>query len=302
MWNSFTYECTALKRWCWLAFSYARITQRRIFPPGGRRARSARRMDAFFLLLLSFILLVLLTGCRGGEAAGSDTLTISAASSLTLAFEEIGEAFTQEHGTTIAFNFASSGQLAQQIEEGAPVDVFASADVDYVDEIAAQDLIVPDSQRIYARGRLTIWTQSDGEADITRIEQLGEPAVRTIAIANPDVAPYGRAAREALQAAGIWEAVQPKIIIGDNVRQAFQYGETDNVDVVLAPLSLSKQSDGHWELVPTDMHAPIDHALAIVRDAPNPDGARAFVDFLMGPTGRALLEKHGLEPAEDASE
>lgn len=263
---------------------------------------SHSRILSFFLLLFLFGLMFTSMGCRGGVAAGSDTLTVSAASSLTPAFEEIGEVFTQEHGTTIAFNFASSGQLAQQIEEGAPVDVFVSANGDYVDEIAAQGLIVPDSQRVFARGRLTIWTHADSNVEVTRIEQLAEPAVKTIAIANPDVAPYGRAARDALQAAGIWEEVQDKIVIGDNVRQAFQYGETGNVDVVLAPLSLSVQSDGRWELLPASVHAPIDHAFAIVRDAPDPDGARVFVDFLMGPTGQMLLERHGLEPAEDVGE
>lgn len=272
---------------------------------GQRRKHHAYIWPALphLVLLLSTVFAIVLAGCGASARTADDTLTVSAASSLTVAFEEMGEAFTGENGTTIAFNFASSGQLAQQIEEGAPVDVFASANVAYVDEIAALNLIAPDSQRVYAHGRLTVWTRSDSDLAITTIEELTEPAVKTIAIANPDVAPYGRAAREALQTAGIWEAVQPKIVVGDNVRQAFQYGETGNADVVLAPLSLSVQSDGRWELVPADMHAPIDHALAIMKNAPNPEGAQAFVDFLMGPTGRALLEKHGLEPAtQDVSE
>lgn len=242
-------------------------------------------------------LLLVIAGAGCARPAGSTSpLTVSAASSLTGAFDEIGAAFTAETGVPVTFNFAASGQLAQQIAEGAPVDLFASANVAYVDELVAQDVIVPGSKRVYAYGRLTLWTRADAGLRIERLEDLTTPQVETVAIANPDLAPYGHAAREALQAVGIWEAVQPKLVIGENVRQTFQYGETGNVDVVVAPLSLSIRSDGHWGYVPADLHAPIVHALAIMKNAPNAADARTFVAFLMGPAGRSILEQHGLEP------
>jgi molybdate transport system substrate-binding protein len=117
--------------------------------------------------------------------------------------------------------------------------------------------------------------------------------VTRIAIANPDHAPYGLAAKQALQSAGIWDRVQPKLVYGDNIRQTLQYAETGNVEVASVALSLSVQSKGRWTLIPEELHKPIDQALGIMKSTKNEQAARAFANFVVGPQGRAILQRYG---------
>ncbi len=226
------------------------------------------------------------------------TLTVSAASDLTYAFGEIGKQFEAETGHKVVFNFGSTGQLTQQIEQGAPVDVFAAANVSFVEDLERQGLILPDTKQMYARGRITLWTRADSPLQITSLADLTRPEVRRIAIANPDHAPYGVAARQAMQTAGIWEAVQPKLVLGDNVRQTLQYAETGNVDVAIVALSLSVPAaggtSGRWTLIPEELHPPIDQALAVIKDTKHEGAARAFATFVNGPQGRQIMRKYGL--------
>ncbi len=230
-----------------------------------------------------------------------EPLLVSAASNLILAFEELGARYEQETGTPVTFNFAASGQLAHQIDQGAPVDLFAAANVAYVEDLAAKGRILPDSVQVYARGRLTLWTRADSAITVKTIENLLEPEIRRVAIANPEHAPYGVAARQALQTAGVWNAVQPKLVLGENVRQTLQFAETGDVDVAIVPLSLSVTSDGRWVLVPEDLHAPIDQALGIVADSPRQAQASDFAAFITGPEGGAILRKYGFLPPGEVS-
>jgi len=230
------------------------------------------------------------------------TLTVSAAADLTPAFQEIGQRLKDKTGVKAVFNFGSTGQLAQQIEQGAPVDVFAAANVSYIEELEKQGLIVPGTKTLYARGRITLWTTADSPLHIERITDLARPEVKRIAIANPDHAPYGIAAREALQSAGIWSSVQPKLVLGDNVRQTFQYAETGNVDVAIVALSLSALSNGHWTLVPEELHRPIDQALAVVKGTRHEQEARQFAAFIVGPEGGPIMRKYGFAlPGEEST-
>jgi molybdate transport system substrate-binding protein len=212
------------------------------------------------------------------------------------AFEELGQRYEEETGTPVIFNFAASGQLAQQIEQGAPVDLFVAANLDYVQDLAAKGRVLPDSVQIYARGRLTLWTRAESGFSVETLQDLLNPDVKRIAIANPEHAPYGVVARQALQTAGIWEAVQTRLVLGENVRQTLQYAETGDVDVAIVPLSLSITSNGRWTLVSEDLHAPIDQALGVVADSPRQDQARDLAAFIMGPQGQDILRKYGFEP------
>ncbi len=234
----------------------------------------------------------------GATAVQPATLTVSAASDLTYAFGEIGKQFEAETGHKVVFNFGSTGQLTQQIEQGAPVDVFAAANVSFVEDLERQGLILPDTKQMYARGRITLWTRADSPLQITSLADLTRPEVRRIAIANPDHAPYGVAARQAMQTAGIWEAVQPKLVLGENVRQTLQYAETGNVDVAIVALSLSVPAaggtSGRWTLIPQELHPPIDQALAVIKDTKHEAAARAFATFVNGPQGRQIMRKYGL--------
>ena len=220
-------------------------------------------------------------------------LTVAAASDLTPAFEEIGRAFESTYKTKVVFVFGSTGMLTRQIENGAPVDLFAAASMSYIDELDQKGLIIPDSKAVYARGRITLWTTSDSTLRLEGIKDLARPEVTRIAIANPDHAPYGLAARQALESAGIWESVKPKLVYGDNIRQTLQYAETGNVEVAIVALSLSKQSHGRWSLIPEELHKPLDQALAIVKSTKKEQAARAFATFLNSPQGRAVMQKYG---------
>ena len=252
-------------------------------------------MRTFGNAILVLTLAMLLAACQVATASPTPPppLTVSAAADLVYAFTDLGQAFEQETGIPVVFNFGSTGQLAQQIEQGAPVDLFAAANISFVDELARQGRVLPDTVALYARGRITLWTRADSPLRIERIEDLAQPAVRRIAIANPDHAPYGIAAREALQSAGLWETVQPKLILGENVRQTLQYAESGDVDVAIAALSLSLQEEGRWVLVPEELHAPIDQALAVVTGTHNESAARAFAEFINGPRGRPIMRRYG---------
>ena len=220
-------------------------------------------------------------------------LTVAAASDLTPAFEELGREFEASNKTKVVFVFGSTGLLTRQIENGAPMDLFAAANVGYIDQLQQKGLIIPDTKAIYARGRITLWTTADSPLKLEKVADLTRPEVKRIAIANPDHAPYGLAAQQALQSAGIWEAVKPKLVYGDNIRQTLQYAETGNVEVAIVALSLSQQSKGRWTLIPEELHQPLDQGLAVIKTTRNERAARAFASFITGPRGKEILAKYG---------
>jgi len=245
-------------------------------------------------LVVLFLALACVTACKDKSTTTSnDELTVAAASDLTPAFEEIGREFESTTKTKVIFTFGSTGMLTRQIENGAPVDLFAAANVSYIDELDKKGLIISDSKAVYARGRITLWTPETSNLRLQGIADLARPEVMRIAIANPDHAPYGLAARQALETAGIWDRVKPKLVYGDNIRQTFQYAETGNVDVAIVSLSLSTESRGRWTLIPEELHQPIDQGLGIIKTTKNEKAARAFAAFLTGPRGQAIMKKYG---------
>jgi molybdate transport system substrate-binding protein len=247
-------------------------------------------------LILAGILFFILFGCSrntSNEQAAAREITVAAASDLAPAFEELGVKFEQATRIKVVFSFGSTGTLARQIENGAPFDLFAAANVEYVDGLERKALIIPETKALYARGRITIWTNLASTLKIDRLEDLARPEVERIAIANPEHAPYGAAAREALESAGIWDAVKPKLVLGENVRQTLQYAETGNVEVAIVALSLSIKSKGRWTLIPQEMHKPLDQALAVIKGAKNEEGARRFATFINSAEGRPVMRQYG---------
>ena len=249
--------------------------------------------------LAAFLLaLVCVTACRHKEkwyatTASPDEITVAAAADLTPAFEELGREFQSATKTKVVFVFGSTGMLTRQIENGAPFDLFAAANVSYIDELDQKGLIIPDSKAIYARGRITLWTPNESNLRLQGIADLARPEVQRIAIANPDHAPYGLAAKQALQSAGVWDRVQAKLVYGENIRQTLQYAQTGNVEVAIVALSLSVQSNGRWSLIPEDLHQPIDQALAVIKTTKKDQAARAFANFINSPQGKAVMKKYG---------
>ena len=244
--------------------------------------------------LFTIIALTLVASCnRNPPVTDNSELTVAAASDLTPAFEELGREFQATHSIKVVFSFGSSGLLEKQIENGAPMDLFAAANTDYIDQLDKQGLIISGTRAIYARGRITLWTPKDSPLHLEKIEDLTSADVKRIAIANPDHAPYGMAAREALQKAGVWESIKPKLIYADNIRQTLQFAQTGNVEVAIAALSLSLQSDGHWVLIPEELHKPLDQAFALIKGTKNEKAAREFAEFINGPQGRTIMRKYG---------
>lgn len=253
----------------------------------------------FFLIITVFFI-----GCTGSNVkapSGQVALTVSAASDLTYAFQEIEAAFEQETGDRVVFNFGSSGQLAQQIREGAPVDVFASASLKFVEELEKKGLIIPGTKMIYARGRVGLWPRDNSPFYPQNVQDLTRPEIKLIAIANPEHAPYGMAAMQVLQSAGIWETVKSKLVIGENINQTLQYAKTKNVDVAIVALSLAVGSDNtRWTLIPENLHQPINQALGIVKSTPHEQEARQFVVYVNSPQGRQIMRKYGFTlPGEE---
>ncbi len=241
-----------------------------------------RRHISIFLLALA---------CAGDPTR---EIVVGAAASLSGPLAELTAAFEAETGIPVAPTVAASGQLAHQIRQGAPIAVFLSADVEWVDTLIAEGRLFPDSRAVYARGRLALWSR-DTAASFTRIEDLAAPTVLRIAIASPTIAPYGRAARDALVAAGIWSAVEPRLAIAGNVRQALQFAETGNADVALVAHTLVPRDVGRSLLVPDSLHAPLDQALGIVANAADTTAARRFAEFMLHGTGRDILRRHGFQ-------
>jgi molybdate transport system substrate-binding protein len=245
------------------------------------------------LLLAAALGLLLALQPAASARAGAPTLTVSAASSLSFALGEAARAFERSSGVRVALNFGSTGTLARQIEQGAPVDLFVAADTGTVDELERQGLLVPGSRQVYARGRLALYCR---ELHLARLQDLARPEVERIAMADPQLAPYGAAAREALQALGLWEKLEPRLILAENVRQALLYAETGNVEAALVAASLWRPgATGEWLLVPEELHRPLDQALALVRGTRLEPEARAFAAFLQGPQGRAILRAYGYQ-------
>lgn len=261
-------------------------------------------------VVLAALLLLGVPGCGSAEAVSSDPLLVAAASDLLPAFTELGESFEERTGRAVRFSFGSSGQLAQQIAAGAPFDVFASADAAFVDAVVAAGRGDTATQHTYASGRLVLWSASGRWAGWDGLPALaGDPAVGTIAIANPEHAPYGRAAREALDATGVLDAVGDRLVLGENVSDTQRLAATGNADAAVIALSLALAADerdpdeGRWVLIDEHLHAPLRQQLVVTAfDDERAGAAASFVELVGSEEGRRIMRRFGfLLPGEELS-
>ncbi|RJQ15303.1 MAG: molybdate ABC transporter substrate-binding protein [Nitrospiraceae bacterium] len=248
-------------------------------------------MKKISLLLLSALLNVLSLPLSA-FAVSPNEITVSAAADLSSAFREIAAMFEKETGVKALLNFGSTGMLAQQIEGGAPIDMFAAAQKSFIDDLEKRGFILPDTKRIYAIGRIALAVPR-GAAKLDSLKGLLRPEIKKIAIANPAHAPYGMAAKAALERMGLWEKVRDKMVYGENVRQALSYVETGSVDAAIVALSISIGSDINYTLVPQELHPPLEQTLAVTKGGRNPGQARKFAEFINGPKGRPIMKKFG---------
>ncbi len=218
-------------------------------------------------------------------------LTVAAAANLTRAFDRIGTEFTRETGIEVTYSYAATTILAQQIANGAPFDVFAAADAEHIDPLVASGKIVADSRAVYARGQLAVWAPQGG---VRELSDLADTGVKFVALANPKLAPYGAASVEALKNAGLWEAVQPKVVYANNINQTRQYAATGNADAAITALSLVLDESNVIRVDPA-LYTPLEQVIGVVAGSPRQAAARRFVDFVLGNRGRAILEAGGYE-------
>ena len=230
---------------------------------------------------------------------------IAAASDLRLVFPELQRGFQTEHPQIdLEVAFGSSGSFFAQFTQQAPFDLFLSADLDLPQRLVDQGDALPDSQFEYARGSLVLWIGSGTELPEggDGVDLLQDPRVTRIAIANPDHAPYGKAALAVLKSWNIADEVTPRLVLADNVAQALQFVDTGAASVGLVSASLARDprlaGRGRGLPIPSDLHPPLRQGGVILKWARDPAAARALREFLMGPSGRDLLQEHGFQLPE----
>lgn len=247
---------------------------------------------------LALGLIVCGPACRQSKQPSNEReIIVAAAANLSDAFPELAYEFTRQSGINVVLSFGGTADLAKQIENGAPFDVFAAADVAHVSLLAQNGLIREDTVQAYARGGLVIWMPAGGKIKLERVEDLQQTTIERVAIAKPDISPYGQAAIEALRALNLWQQVEPKVVYAMNVSQAKQFVSSGNAEVGFLPRSLVKAGDGAYLEVDEKLHRPIDQAIGVVRASTRPDDARRFLEFVLSQAGQEILRKHGYRAA-----
>jgi molybdate transport system substrate-binding protein len=227
-------------------------------------------------------------------------IRVAAAADLKFAMGALAEKFEKQSGTKVNVTYGSSGSFFSQLQNGAPFDLFFSADISYPKKLEAAGLAEPGTLYEYAVGRIVIWTPVDAKVDAAKQgwKTLSDASVEKIAIANPELAPYGRAAVAALQKAGIYESVRAKLVYGENISQAAQFVQSGNAQAGIVALSLAvspAMRDGkRWE-IPAAMHPALEQGAIVLKDAKNKLAARAFLEFVKSTAGRATLAEYGFE-------
>lgn len=245
-----------------------------------------------FFIFNCLLYLVLLANCTNHSSNNIPTITIAAAAHLEKVLNEIGKDFEAESNIKPIFSFGATSNLAKQIENNAPFDMFISADVKTVDLLIEKNLLIPTSKRIYAQGKLVVWWPQNAKSFPTSLKDLANPEFKRIAIANPEIAPYGKAAKEALQNSDLWSEVEKKIVYGENVAMAYQYAKTANTDLAIIARSLVDPQDKYL-LVAENLYQPLDQALATVGKSQNIVLVEKFDTFLVSSKAKALFEKYG---------
>lgn len=249
---------------------------------------------SILLVFLSF----LVVGARCAEAA--ESLTVSAAMSLKNAFEDIGRVFEAKHGgVKVYFNFAGSGTLSRQIESGAPVDVFASASVRYMDEVEGKGFIIGSSRRNFAGNTIVLIVPSTSRFQISSLRGLLNAGVRRIAIGNPGTVPAGRYAEEVLKHFELRDKLGDKLIFAGNVRQVLDYvarGEVDAGMVYASDVRVRPKEVKVVVTAPVESHKPVVYPVAVIKGSENKALAGEFIDMVTSESGQKILRNDGFIP------
>lgn len=246
--------------------------------------------------MLRLTLLVFVWCLTAAIPAHAEQITIAAAADLKFAMDEIVSGFKKEHpGDDIQVTYGSSGKFHTQIIQGAPYDIFFSADISFPRELAKSGQVASEV-RPYAVGRIVLWSNVFDASDMTLVN-LTDPKISRIAIANPKHAPYGKRAEESLRAAGLWEKLLPKLVFGENIAQTVQYVQSGNAQIGVIALSLALNPElakkGGYSLVPEKLHQPLEQGYVITKRGAGKPLARKFGAYMEGRKGRAVMSRYG---------
>ncbi len=241
------------------------------------------------------------------SSAPAQDISVAAAADLQFAMQEISSRFQAETGKRVRLTYGSSGNFAQQLENGAPFDIFLSANLDYPRRLEQQGLVEPGTFYVYASGKLAMWVPVSSKLSIDGVRSLLSPSITKIAIANPQHAPYGQAAVAAMKHEEVYDRVKDRLVLGENVAQALSFVISGSTDVGLVALSLAVspavRDKGHFIEVPKADYPPIEQAAVILKASSKKEVARQFLEFLKTPAARKILADSGFEvPAEGAKQ
>ncbi len=242
----------------------------------------------------------------GTSAAwAAESVSIAAAADLTYCLDDINAAFKKTHpAADLKVSSGSSGNFTAQIKTGAPFEVFLSADVSFPKELVKAGLADESTLFTYAFGKIVLWTLHPETVDVTQgLAVLSKPeVVKKLAVANPEHAPYGRAAKQALQHDRMWDALQPRIVLGDNIAQTAQFVSSGNADAGIVALSLVTSPKlanvGKWQEIPTEDYAPLEQGAVLTKTGTANPTAKAYMDFLRTPEARAIFDHYGFRLPE----
>jgi molybdate transport system substrate-binding protein len=259
-----------------------------------------------FIANLLVLLVIVLVGVSSQPVAAADReLNIAAAADLSSALPALAAGYEKSSGVTLKLSFGASGALTQQIENGAPFDIFFSADMDYPKQLISEGNADGATLYRYAIGQLVLWVPASSALDVEHkgIDVLLDPAVTKIAIANPQHAPYGRAAVAALKHFGLYEKVQPRLVLGENISQAAQFVESGNAQVgfvaLAHALAPAMQGKGKYWKIPADAYPTLDQGAVVILSSPRRQEAATFLDYMKGAEAQAVLKHFGFTSPEE---
>jgi molybdate transport system substrate-binding protein len=244
---------------------------------------------------LFLVILVATLGCGNRSAA---PLRVAAASDLQSALPKLADRFRSTTGVATTLTFGASGQLSEQIKNGAPFDVFLAANQSFVRDLADQALIKPDSVHPYARGSLVLAVYQELGETVQSLEDLTKPAIKKIALANPATAPYGKAGKQALERAGLWVALEPKIVMAESVRQALIYAQKGDAEAALVGRAIAGVPEIRVVEVDPKLYDPIIQAIGVVAATARTADADRFARFVLGNEGQGILKEFGFTRAD----
>jgi molybdate transport system substrate-binding protein len=263
-----------------------------------KRNMNNRNMNRRTINLKSFLVLLTILSGLSGRLCAAQEITVAAAADLQFVMQEVGARFQQESGKTVKLIYGSSGNFAQQLQNGAPFDMFFSANLDYPKQLETAGLTEPGTFYQYAIGKIVVWVPNESKLDVSSgLKALLDPSIKKIAIANPQHAPYGKAAVAAMQKENIYDQVKDKFVLGENISQTASFVASGSADIGIIALSLAlspnMKDKGRYTEVPAGDYPPIEQACVIMRSSKNKSAAEQFQKFIQTPTIKDLFQKYG---------